>query len=567
MSSVSAVNSLLSSSSTTSASSIDLSSLLTAATDSTSTGIDVTSAVAAAVYAAQAPERQWQSEQANAKSQITALTSIQTAMSTVTTDLDSLNNLSGPLTARTTSSTLSSVITATASNGAAVGSHVVSVSALAQAATWYSPSLTSAASPLGNTTLQIVGANGTTSSYTTGSGVNTLNQLASAINSGSSGVTASIVNDSSGARLSLVSATGAANNFTVSYGAVSGTSWSSADVASTSTALTAGSFQINDGTTSSTINVTAGQTLSDVASSINTAGLNVTASVVSDSTGAHLSLAANGSNMTITGDPTFTGTQASSASDAVLSVDGVPVRSASNTVTGAISGVTLNLLGTTTYTNTDGSTATAQATIAVAADASQMTSAVSQFVTDYNSALSLVNSQFTYSATSSSQGALSGNSDIRNLQSTLLNIASYSTSSSSSSSSSAATTLASLGISMGDDGSLTLNATTLNSAITSNAANVQNFFQGTALNGFAQNLETSLKPYTNAARGSLALGITNLNTTYTDLQSQVDDYESGYIASQKTVLTAMYSKAEVALQSLPATLKQLQAELTSNSGN
>lgn len=570
MSSVSSVNSLLSSSSTTSSSSIDLSSLLTAATNSTSTGIDVNSAVAAAVYAAQAPERQWQAQQATTKSQITALTSIQTALSTVTSDLDALNNIGGPLTARTAGSSIPSVVTATAADGAAVGAHTISISSLAQTASWYSPSVSNSAATLGSMSLQIVGAGGTTSTYTTGSGTNTLAQLASAINAGSSGVTASIVSDSTGSRLALVgSASGAKNDFSISYGPVSGSSWSSSNVASASTALAAGSFQIGDGTQTSTINVAAGKTLTDVANQVNAAGLNVTASVVTDSSGAHLALAATGSSMTVTGDPAFSMTRAGTGADAILSVDGIPVTSASNTVTGAISGVTLNLLGTTTYTNTDGTTAMAQATVAVAADASQMTSAVSQFVTDYNSALSLVNSQFTYTAGSSSQGVLSGNSDLRSLQSALLGIASYTapSSSSSGSSSGSATTLASLGVSMGDDGSLTLDSTALNKAITSNAASVQNFFQGTALNGFAQTFESSLKGYTNAASGSLALGITNLNKTYTNLQSQVDDYESGYIASQKTVLTAMYSKAEIALQSLPATLKQLQAELTNNSGS
>ena len=64
MSSTSALNSLLSSSSSSSASPLNLSSLLTAATGASSTGIDVSSAVEAAVYAAQAPERQWQAEQA-----------------------------------------------------------------------------------------------------------------------------------------------------------------------------------------------------------------------------------------------------------------------------------------------------------------------------------------------------------------------------------------------------------------------------------------------------------------------------------------------------------------------
>ena len=55
--------------------------------------------------------------------------------------------------------------------------------------------------------------------------------------------------------------------------------------------------------------------------------------------------------------------------------------------------------------------------------------------------------------------------------------------------------LASLGITMGDDGSLTLDATQLSQTIASNPSSVQNFFQGTALNGFAQSFSTALNTF------------------------------------------------------------------------
>ena len=60
MSSVSALNSLLDS--TSSSSGIDLSQILQAATGASSAGIDVTSAVNAAVTAAQAPETNWENQ-------------------------------------------------------------------------------------------------------------------------------------------------------------------------------------------------------------------------------------------------------------------------------------------------------------------------------------------------------------------------------------------------------------------------------------------------------------------------------------------------------------------------
>jgi len=559
MSSVSSLNSLLSSATTstnTSSSSINLSSLLSAATGATSTGIDVTAAVAAAVYAARAPERQWQAQQATVKSQITALTNIRTSLSSLSGDLDSLNNLSGPLASRSVTSSAAGLVTATATSGAAVGSHTVTVNSLASSASWYSPAVASSAASLSSMKLQIVASNGSTNTFATGGTVNTLNDLASTINSSKIGVTASVVTDSTGSRLALVgNSSGNSNDFSVSFGTVSGSSWSSSSVASVSTALSAGSFQVGNSSQTSTINVAAGDTMADVASRVNNAGLGLTASVVTDSAGAHLSLTSSGGTVTVNGDPAFALKRASQGSNASLTVDGIPISSSSNTVSGAVSGLTIDLLGTTVGT---------QASLAVAANSSQIGSAVSQFVSDYNASLTLVNAQFSYDATSSSQGVLSGDSTIRSLQSALMGMVSYTGQSSSSGSSTAS--LASLGITMGDDGALTLDTAKLNDSVSNDPSAVQNFFQGTALNGFAQGFQSTLKAYSSASTGALTVGINNLNQSYTDLQSQVNEYESGYIASQRTVLTAMYSQAEIALQSLPAKLQQLQAQLGNKSG-
>ena len=71
-------------------------------------------------------------------------------------------------------------------------------------------------------------------------------------------------------------------------------------------------------------------------------------------------------------------TQAVTGTDASVTVDGVPGDYASNTVTGAIPGVTLSLLGT-----TSGS----PAALTVASDATQVSTAINQFVTDYNTCL------------------------------------------------------------------------------------------------------------------------------------------------------------------------------------
>ncbi len=558
MSSVSSLNSLLSSSSTanTSSSSVNISSLLAAATGATSTGIDVTSAVDAAVYAAQAPERQWQAQQATVQSQIAALTSIQTATTAVSSDLSALNDPLGALAAETVTSSDASIVTANATAGSTVGNHLVTVDALASSASWYSPPLSGANATLGSSTLNIAMSDGTQTAFNLGS-TGSLSTLASAINSAALGVTASIVNDASGSRLALVSqTTGANSNFTVTVGSTTVPTWSSASVPSASSSLPASTFQVGDGASSATIAVAAGSSLSQVANQINSQGLQLTVSVVSDASGSHLSVVANGGGqVTMSSDPTLGFTQASQGNDASLTIDGIPVSSATNTVTGAVSGLTLNLQGA-----AKGSTIT----LNVTPDTSTISSAVSQFVTDYNSAVSLVNAQFTYSAATGAQGALGSDATLRSLQSTLLGLGGYS---SPGSSASAVSTLGSLGITMNDDGTLSLDSGQLSQTLATNPSGVQNFFQGTALNGFAQAAQTQLEAFSSPANGTITTDLRTFTQQYNDLQTNVDNYESGYIASQRTVLTTMYSNAEIALQQLPTTLKQLQAQLGSNSGN
>ena len=561
MSSVSSLNSLLSSAlgaSSTSSSGINLSSLLQTATGATSAGIDVTSAVTAALYADRAPEREWQAQQSTIASQITALSNLQTALSSVSNDLDSLNDIGGPLAARAVSSSASQV-SGTATPNAAIGLHSISVQSLATGASWYSPSLPSSSSGLGTSTLTITGSDGTQTSFNTGSGVNSLSALASTINASGIGVNASIVTDASGSRLALVSATtGSAADFTVSYGASGANTWSSASLASSSTPLSAGSFQLSDGTSTATVNVNSGDTLSTVAGEINALGLNVSATVVTDSSGAHLQIGATGGGaVSVSADPAFAMTRASTATNASLTVDGIPISSATNTVSGAITGLTLNLTGTTPANN--------PVTLTVGSDTTQMSQALSTFVSDYNSALSQVNSQFTYSASSGSQGVLGSDSTIRSLQSALESVVSYS-SPNSSAGSGTIQSLSDLGITMNDDGSLSLDSSKLASAM-ANPTAVQNFFQGSALNGFAQQFSSDLDQFNNPATGAITTEVQNLNQQYNDLQSQVNDYESGYIASQQTVLTAMYSKAEIALQQLPAEMQQIQSQLGNNNNS
>jgi flagellar hook-associated protein 2 len=470
MSSVSALNSLLDSTSSTSG--IDLSQILQAATGASSAGIDVTSAVNSAVTAAQAPETAWENQETTLQSQATALTQLQTDTTNIDNDVQALNSITGPLSARTVTSSDSSVVSASAASGSAVGNHTVVVTSLASTASWASGAVASATTALAAGSFTITDPTGTTTTISTGTGTSTLSDVAGTINSDNLGVTASVITDANGARLAIVSKTsGAANNFTVTAG---------------------------------------------------TGGLTFASAV----TGANAS----------------------------LTVDGIQIASASNTVTGALPGITLNLLNASPGTNVS---------LAIAPDTTQAATAINKFVTDYNQAVSDLNTQFTFSGTS--EGVLAADSVVRSLQSTLQGALDYTYSPASGTTS--MPNLSSMGISVNNDGTLTADSATLNNALQNNYSDVQNFFQGASLNGFANSMDQQLTSFISPADGAFTVDLSSISTEYKGLQTDISNFETDYITPLKAQLTSEYSQAEILLQQLPTEMQQINTELGLNNNS
>jgi flagellar hook-associated protein 2 len=563
MSSVSAVNSLINGT-TTNTPSINISSIL-AATSGNTAALDVTAAVAAGIYADRAPERAWEADQATFTSQTTALTAIQAATTAVTTDLTSLNTLTGPLAARTVTSS-STDVTATAATGTVAGNHVVVVNSLASTGAWYSSleSSPTATLPAGSVTLTTTA--GLSATITTGSGAvgDTLNDLSNAINGDNLGVTASVVSDSTGSRLAIISnASGSAADFSISEPY---TSWS-APVIPTGETLGANSITMTSATTpatTATIATTSGETYTQLAAAINgvVPSLGVTATATTDSSGNQsLAITSNdGATPFTINEPSSTGstfsfTQATSGANASLTVDGVPISSASNTVTGAISGVTLTLLGAAPAVPVD---------LTVASNAGQVSTAINQLVTDYNTAIGLVNAQFTIGA-NGTEGVLGSDTTVSNLQSTMEQALNY-MATPATGTTTTVSTLNDLGITMGTDGTLSVDTSTLDGALTNNPNDVQNFFQGASLNGFANSMTNALTTYTQPSDGAFTVDLTGISSSSANITSEINSFESNYIANQQTVLTAEYSSAEVALQQLPQEMANIQAELGNTGG-
>ena len=120
---------------------------------------------------------------------------------------------------------------------------------------------------------------------------------------------------------------------------------------------------------------------------------------------------------------------------------------------------------------------------------------------------------------------------------------------------------------MGSDGTLTVDSATLDSALQNNFSDVQTFFQGTALNGFANALDQQLTNFISPADGAFTVDLQSLSTQYNDLQTDITNFQTNYIAPLKTQLNSEYSQAEILLQQLPTEMKQIDEELGENNNN
>jgi flagellar hook-associated protein 2 len=435
----------------------------------------------------------------------------------------------------------------------------VVVNSLASTASWYSDLATSVTAILQASSFTLTVGAGAPVTIATGSGAgDNLTDLASTINADKLGVTATVVTDSTGSRLAISANTpGTAGDFSITSANYTGTSWSSPPIPAGDT-LGANSFTLTVGAKTTTISTTSGESYATLASDINGMNLGVTATAGSNASGTSLSITST-TPFTIS-EPSFGFNQAAVGANADLTVDGVPISSATNTINGAISGVTLTLLGASPGT---------QVNLTVASDAAQVSTSINQLVTDYNTAVGLLNAQFSVSSTANSdgssttsQGALASDPTVVSLQSTLEQALNYTNTPATGTTTVAS--LSDLGITMNHDGTLAVDSATLNNALTANPTDVQNFFEGASLNGFANSMTNALNSFTDPANGAFTVDLNGFSASNTNLTSQISDLETNYIANQQTVLTAEFSKAEIALQQLPQEMAQIQAELGNN---
>jgi flagellar hook-associated protein 2 len=424
-------------------------------------GIDVASTVTQMVAQLQATETPYKNQLTALQSQDTVISNLGSLLSTLSSDITALTDPAGVLSGKQgSSSDTNTLALLSATTTATAGSHTVSVQQLAQTSTEASSAVAANDTLSGSFTFHI--GSGSAQTVSVDPSNNTIAGLAATINQADLGVTASIVTDSSGSRLSLISQTsGAAGQIGID------------------------SNSLSDATTGNTVSLVPGQ----------------------------------------------------AGQDAKFTVDGIQTTSASNTITGAISGVTMQLLGASANT----------VQVEIDDDTSSVTSALSTLVKDYNAVVSALSAQEGKDASGKAE-PLFGSPIISRLQQMLSDAL-------NTLSATSLTSPTQIGLSLNSNGTLSLDTDRLTTALNNNYSGVQALFQNSK--SFGMNLAQAVN---NAGTGSTKSLLTQAqkanSTAETSLSSTISTMDAR-IATQQASLTAELNAANQTLQAIPMQLNMI----------
>jgi flagellar hook-associated protein 2 len=424
-------------------------------------GIDVSSTVSQMVAQLQNAEKPYKTQLTALQSQDTVISNLGSLLSTLSSDITSLTDPVGVLSGKQgSSSDTNTLALLSATSTAAAGSHTITVQKLAQTSTKVSNAVAATDTLSGSLTLHI--GNGSSQTVSVDPANATLAGLAATINQAGIGISASVVTDSSGSRLSLISQTGGAAG-----------------------QITFDSSSLND-----------------------------------DTTGTSLSLSS-----------------AQNGQDAQLTVDGIQITTGSNTISNAISGVTMQLLGT----------SAAPVQVEIDNDTSSVTTALSTLVKDYNSVVSALSAQEGKDASGNAE-PLYGSPIISQLQQMLSGA--FNTPSATS-----LTSATQIGLSLNSNGTLSLNTDQLTTALNNNFSGVEALFQN--VNSFGTNLEQAVNSAGTGSTTSVLSQAQKANSTAeSSLNSTISTMDTR-IATQQSNLTTALNAANQTLQEIPMQLNMI----------
>lgn len=523
------------------------------------TGFDVSNTVSQIVANLQNVETPWESQLSTLQSQDSAISNLGTLLSNLSNDITQFTDFSGVLATKEGSSSNPDVVALTSSSSSAIaGTHTIIVNSLATTASGYLDNIANANDTLtGSVTIQV--GSGTAQTVEVGSD-NTLSGLAATINNADIGVTASVVTDANGSRLSIVSGTsGASGNLTVT---------SVITDSSTNTALNYNAIQsgqnssiVVDGVSVATASNTVStvipgvtfQLLAPSADTVQVQIVNSTATVgsamdafVSDFNAVISAINTQESNNSsgvaqpLFGSPTLSLLQQqllASISGSSSSGYLAPISNASDTLTGTFSIAVGS--GSATSFNLSSLSAGNQnlAGLAAAINAANLGVSASVITSSSGSSLSIV-SQYGQ--------AVTVNSSITDITTgTSLSYSSLGD----------INNLAQLGISAQDDGTISLDSATFEQELNSDYSGITAFFQdanswGVDFSNTVNNLGTS------SVTGTLALAL-SANSSIESSLNQSISAENQTISAEQASLTMELTSANEILQAIPQNLDNI----------
>jgi flagellar hook-associated protein 2 len=393
-----------------------------------------------------------------------------------------------------------------------------------------------------NTQSQVEAAQSTISSFST-----TLSSLKSAADAlSTSDAFGSMTATSSDTSIVASTSTGAsAGQWTVSVSAIAQEQRTlSAGVASSTTALgTSGALVITMGNgKSATVNIAKTDTLSDIVGKLNDSKLGLNASIVNDGSQFHILITGlqTGSANTITFDDSkLSGASTlglsnktsllQPAQDAKVTIGGgngsggFSVTSASNQITGAIPGVSIAVTKRTTTPET----------VSITANPSSVEANVQAFVSAYNSVVTNGHTIAGYGTQAASTPLLQNDSAVRSS----LDQLGYLVGESVPGTSGAYTTLGSVGITLNQDGTLSLDSSQLSSALAIDPSSVERLFvtdSTSGATGIMSQFGSAIDAMTSSQQGGAIQadidGFTaqeqELTTQISNLQTQIATYQT-----------------------------------------
>ncbi len=277
-----------------------------------------------------------------------------------------------------------------------------------------------------------------------------------------------------------------------------------------SIATSSGNMTLQVGSTSTTINYTAGMTLEQLKDAINSdASLEgkAVANIVEESSGVYRLVInpigdEDGQDVTITdnsggldtglttGASNTTGTmsEVQSAGDASFKYNGIALTRSSNTIEDLIVGVKIEL-------KQNG----ASANISISQDREPIAKELENFVNAYNSMIKELGDMTTADVEKGQRGVFFGNTEIRNLGREITRLITYSDEKGNS--------LANFGIEMSENGQLSFNRADFDAQMDKDPDNVMKFFSGASLDekGIFDLIDEKLESYTKFNTGIFAI--------------------------------------------------------------